>query len=132
MFFQALNRAILKESRNYFKSNPLTFSMNNYRVLFDIKAGRQIKKAGTQKEQISKIIDRMESNPESIGKFVEGSKGMIREVYIGSYRLYYTILEDLRIVYVFEFTHKNVQQKTIDSLKMKRLKEIQEELRQSK
>ncbi len=57
--------------------------MANYKVIFDLEAGKQIKKSRIQKEQISKIIDRLEFNPENIGKFVEGSKGQIREVYIG-------------------------------------------------
>ncbi len=44
---------------------------------------------------------------------------------MGSYRLYYTTIEDLRTVYVFEFAHKNVQQKTIDKIKTQKLKDIQ-------
>ena len=102
--------------------------MTNYTVIFDIEAGKQIKKARVYKEQISKIIDRLEINPENIGKFIEGSKGLIREIYIGSYRLYYTTLEDSKTVYVFDFTHKNMQQKTIDKIKTQKLKSLQERL----
>ena len=98
--------------------------MRNYSLIFDDIWKKQIKKIDpSTKQEISKILDKLEENPENIGKPLLYTKSRIREIRIKHYRLYYTIIEDkieiLRIVLVLNVSHKDEQKKTIRKLVQK-------------
>jgi len=98
--------------------------MAKYTLLFDDVWIKQLKKLDlTTKKNISKVLDKLEERPEDVGKPLRYSGGKLREVRIGKYRLYYTIVRNvikvLNLVLILELSHKDEQIKTLQKLTQK-------------
>lgn len=69
------------------------------------------------KERFSRLLDKLEQEPANIGKPLKYSGGLLKEVYLGNYRVYYSISEDaVSIVAVLGIAHKDEQRKMIGKI----------------
>ena len=94
---------------------------DKYILIFDEVWKEQWKKLdGATKQRISKIFSRLEANPYHVGTSLQYTGGKLREVRVGHYRLYFTIIEKtveiLKLVVILELGHKDEQIKLIQKL----------------
>lgn len=94
-------------------------------LILDDRWIKKVKKLDNSvKQRISKIFDDLEIRPEEIGKYLTYTGGRLKEVYVGSYRLYFSILPEAviicdleyKIVCVLDLIHKDEQREGIKEL----------------
>ncbi len=94
---------------------------SKYSLIFDEVWKEQWKKLdNATRQRIMKIFSRLETDPHHTGNPLLYTGGKLREVRVGHYRLYFTVVERtvevLKLVIILELGHKDEQIKVIHKL----------------
>ena len=95
-----------------------------YKLIFDDIWIKQIKKIDKSLlTKISKALDRLEKDPFNVGKKLRYTKGRLRELRVGPFRIYFTIVDKTveissPIILILKLGHKDEQKKIINKLNL--------------
>ena len=99
-----------------------------YELIFDKEFQKNYRKIDKSLQiQGDKKILKLKENPYAIGKPLGIFNGL-RELYLGSYRIYYFIQNNQIKVLLLDILHKNEQQKYLNQLTLEKIKQLSENL----
>ena len=104
-----------------------------YTLLFHRNLERKLRQQhGETKKRLSTIFNSLEKDPHSIGDTLHFLGGLLKEIHVDKYRLYFSISEEKGVVevvgfgYIIAYEHKDEQDKFLRHLTKEKIKQIME------